>query len=57
MGLGIDGPNCTTSTVVTAEGLNAGSLSCADQAGNVAEANYSVRLDKTPPVGDPTKLS
>src|SRR5206468_5507516 len=47
-GSGIDTANCTTSSVSSGEG-NPITLaaSCADQAGNIGNATYKVKVDKT----------
>lgn len=50
-GSGIDPAACTTSSVSTGEGSAITlTATCADLAGNSATAEYTVKVDKTPPV-------
>ncbi len=48
-GVGIDGSNCTLSSVSSGEGVQDLSASCADLAGNTGTASYTVQVDKTTP--------
>lgn len=48
--LGIDPDECDLATHVAAAGVSTVSASCADLAGNVGTASYTVRVDDTPPV-------
>jgi alpha-tubulin suppressor-like RCC1 family protein len=49
-GSGINSANCTTTSVVSSDGQQTLNASCADLAGNVGSATYTVKLDRTAPV-------
>jgi YVTN family beta-propeller protein len=53
-GSGIDESNCTTSGTSSGEGTIKLSADCADLAGNVGHAEYTVKVDKTQPALAPT---
>lgn len=52
---GIDPSNCTTSTVSSGQGTIDLSASCTDKAGNTGTAHYTVNVDKSAPVADPSQ--
>jgi len=53
-GSGLDTTRCTTSSTSSGEGTQTLTATCQDKAGNVGTATYTVKVDKTPPVANPT---
>ncbi len=54
-GSGIDPANCTTTSTPSGEGSVTLNATCADIAGNVGNASYTFKVDKTGPTASPTQ--
>ena len=53
-GSGLDTTRCTQSSTNSGEGVQTLIATCQDKAGNIGSASYTVKVDKTPPVANPT---
>ena len=53
-GSGLDTANCTTSSKSSGEGEQTLTATCQDRIGNVSNASYTVKVDKSAPVANPT---